>query len=63
VAGAIGLHVRTGELVVCKAKAVVLTLADRRLTVPGTGYLYQDLRLPGETAVTVSPWPIAQGPR
>ncbi len=50
VAGAIGLHVRTGELVVCKAKAVVLTAGGQaRLTVPNTGYLYGTFDFPGNS--------------
>jgi succinate dehydrogenase/fumarate reductase flavoprotein subunit len=49
-AGAVGLDVRTGELVVCKAKAVILAAGGQaRFTVPNTGYLYGTFDFPGNS--------------
>jgi len=50
VAGAIGLNVRTGELVVCKARAVILTAGGQaRFSLPNSGYLYGVFDYPGNT--------------
>jgi succinate dehydrogenase/fumarate reductase flavoprotein subunit len=49
-AGAVGLNVRTGELVVCRAKAVILAAGGQaRFTVPNTGYLYGTFDFPGNS--------------
>ncbi len=48
VAGAVGLNVRSGELVVCRAKAVILTAGGQaRFTLPNSGYLYGTFDYPG----------------
>jgi len=50
VAGAIGMNVRSGELVVCKAKAVILTAGGQaRFTLPNSGYLYGTFDYPGNS--------------
>lgn len=50
VAGAIGLQVRTGEMVVCTAKAVILTAGGQaRFSLPNSGYLYGVFDYPGNT--------------
>ncbi len=50
VAGAVGLNVRTGELVVCRAKAVIMASGGQaRLTLPNSGYLYGVFDFPGNT--------------
>jgi succinate dehydrogenase/fumarate reductase flavoprotein subunit len=49
-AGAVGLHVRSGELVVCRAKAVILAAGGTaRFTLPNSGYLYGTFDYPGNT--------------
>lgn len=50
IAGAVGLNVRTGQLVVCRAKAVLLAAGGvGRLTLPNSGYLYGVYDYPGNT--------------
>ncbi|MBI5968242.1 MAG: FAD-binding protein [Deltaproteobacteria bacterium] len=50
VAGAIGVHVRTGELVICQAKAVILAAGGTaRFSLPNSGYLYGTFDYPGNT--------------
>ncbi|HDR15111.1 MAG TPA: FAD-binding protein, partial [Desulfobacteraceae bacterium] len=50
VAGAVGLNVRTGELVVCKARAVILTAGGQaRFSLPNSGYLYGLFDFPGNS--------------
>ena len=49
-AGAVGLNVRSGELVVCRAKAVILAAGGTaRFTLPNSGYLYGTFDFPGNT--------------
>jgi succinate dehydrogenase/fumarate reductase flavoprotein subunit len=49
-AGAVGIHVRSGELVVCKAKAVLLAAGGQaRFSLPNSGYLYGTFDYPGNT--------------
>lgn len=49
-AGAVGLNVRSGELVVCRAKAVILTAGGQaRFTLPNSGYLYGTFDYPGNS--------------
>jgi succinate dehydrogenase/fumarate reductase flavoprotein subunit len=49
-AGAVGLNVRTGELVVCRAKAVILASGGTaRFSLPNSGYLYGTFDFPGNT--------------
>jgi succinate dehydrogenase/fumarate reductase flavoprotein subunit len=49
-AGAIGLNVRSGELVVCRAKAVILAAGGQaRFTLPNSGYLYGTFDYPGNS--------------
>ena len=50
VAGAIGINVRTGELLVCHAGAVILTSGGTaRFGLPNNGYLYGVYDFPGNT--------------
>ena len=50
VAGAIGLNVRTGQMVVCKAKAVIVSAGGQaRFSLPNSGYLYGVFDFPGNT--------------
>ena len=50
VAGAIGINVRTGELVVCHAGAVIVTSGGTaRFGLPNNGYLYGVYDFPGNT--------------
>ena len=50
VAGAIGVNVRTGDLVVCQAKAVILAAGGTaRFSLPNSGYLYGTFDFPGNT--------------
>ena len=50
VAGAIGINVRTGELVVCLAKAVILSNGGQaRFGLPNSGHLYGTFDFPGNT--------------
>ncbi|MBW2130379.1 MAG: FAD-binding protein [Deltaproteobacteria bacterium] len=50
VAGAIGLNVRSGELTVCKAKAVILAAGGQaRFSLPNSGYLYGTFDYPGNS--------------
>jgi succinate dehydrogenase/fumarate reductase flavoprotein subunit len=50
VAGAVGINVRTGELVVCQAKAVILANGGQaRFGLPNSGYLYGTFDFPGNT--------------
>ncbi len=50
VVGAVGLQVRTGELVVCQAKAVILASGGTaRFSLPNSGYLYGTFDYPGNT--------------
>jgi succinate dehydrogenase/fumarate reductase flavoprotein subunit len=50
VAGAVGVNVRTGELVVCEAKAVILSAGGTaRFSLPNSGYLYGTFDFPGNT--------------
>ncbi len=50
VAGAVGINVRTGDLVVCRAKAVILASGGTaRFGLPNSGYLYGTFDFPGNT--------------
>jgi len=50
VVGATGLNLRTGEFVVCKAKAVILTTGGcARFGLPNSGYLFGTYDFPGNT--------------
>jgi len=50
VTGAVGMNVRTGELIVCKAKAVILSAGGTaRFGLPNNGYLYGVYDFPGNT--------------
>jgi len=50
VAGAIGMNVRTGELIACKAKAVIITAGGQaRFSLPNSGYLYGTFDYPGNS--------------
>jgi succinate dehydrogenase/fumarate reductase flavoprotein subunit len=50
VTGAIGMNVRTGELIVCKAKSVILTAGGTaRFGLPNNGNLYGVYDFPGNT--------------
>lgn len=50
VAGAVGVNVRTGELVVCLAKAVILSNGGQsRFGLPNSGHLYGTFDYPGNT--------------
>jgi len=50
IVGAIGMNVRTGEIVVCKAKAVILSAGGTaRFGLPNNGYLYGVYDFPGNT--------------
>ncbi len=50
VAGAIGLNVRTGEQVVCRARAVLIAAGGlARLSLPNSGYLYGTFDYPGNS--------------
>ncbi len=50
VCGAVGLNVRTGEMVVCKAKSVILCSGGTaRFGLPANGYLYGVYDFPGNT--------------
>lgn len=50
IAGAIGLQVRTGEMVACTAGAVILTAGGQaRFSLPNSGYLYGVFDYPGNT--------------
>jgi succinate dehydrogenase/fumarate reductase flavoprotein subunit len=50
VAGAVGINVRTGELVVCQAGAVILASGGTaRFGLPNSGYLYGTFDFPGNT--------------
>jgi len=50
VGGAIGMNVRTGEILVCKAKTVILTAGGTaRFGLPNNGYLYGVYDFPGNT--------------
>jgi len=50
VAGAVGLNVRTGELVVCSAGAVILCAGGQaRFSLPNSGYLYGTFDYPGNS--------------
>jgi len=49
-AGAIGVNVRSGELVVCRANAVILSAGGQaRFTLPNSGYLYGTFDYPGNS--------------
>ncbi len=50
VAGAVGINVRTGELVICRAGAVIITSGGTaRFGLPNSGYLYGTSDYPGNT--------------
>ncbi len=50
IAGAIGLNVRNGEIVVCQSKAVIITAGGQaRFTLPNSGDLYGVFDYPGNT--------------
>ncbi|UCB48010.1 MAG: FAD-binding protein [Deltaproteobacteria bacterium] len=50
VTGAIGMNVRTGEVIVCKAKGVILSAGGTaRFGLPNNGYLYGVYDFPGNT--------------
>jgi succinate dehydrogenase/fumarate reductase flavoprotein subunit len=49
-AGALGLDVRSGELIVCTAKATIFTAGGAgRFSLPNSGYLYGTFDFPGNT--------------
>jgi succinate dehydrogenase/fumarate reductase flavoprotein subunit len=49
-AGAIGLDVRSGEMVVCQAKAVIISAGGAgRFSLPNSGHLYGTFDFPGNT--------------
>lgn len=48
--GAVGINIRTGELVICHAKAVILSSGGTaRFGLPNSGYLYGVYDFPGNT--------------
>lgn len=50
IAGAIGMNVRTGELIVCTAPSVIITAGGTaRFGLPNNGYLYGVYDFPGNT--------------
>jgi succinate dehydrogenase/fumarate reductase flavoprotein subunit len=50
VGGALGIDVRTGDLVVCASKTVILTSGGQaRFGLPNSGYLYGTFDFPGNT--------------
>lgn len=50
VAGAVGMNIRTGELIVCHAKAVILSAGGTaRFGLPENGYLYGNYDCPANT--------------
>jgi succinate dehydrogenase/fumarate reductase flavoprotein subunit len=50
VSGAIGMNVRTGEIIVCKARSVILSAGGTaRFGLPNSGYLYGVYDFPGNT--------------
>lgn len=50
VCGAIGMNVRSGELILCKAKSVILSAGGTaRFGLPENGYLYGGYDFPGNT--------------
>jgi succinate dehydrogenase/fumarate reductase flavoprotein subunit len=50
VTGAIGMNVRTGEIIICQAKAVILSAGGTaRFGLPNNGYLYGVYDFPGNT--------------
>ena len=50
VVGALGMNVRTGEFIACRAKAVILTAGgNARFGLPNSGYLYGTFDFPGNT--------------
>ncbi len=50
IAGAIGFNLKTGELVICRAKAVILCSGGlARFSLPTSGYLYGVYDFPGNT--------------
>lgn len=50
VSGAIGMNVRTGEVIVCKARSVILSAGGTaRFGLPNSGYLYGVYDFPGNT--------------
>jgi succinate dehydrogenase/fumarate reductase flavoprotein subunit len=50
ISGAIGMNVRTGEIMVCQAKAVILSAGGTaRFGLPNNGYLYGVYDFPGNT--------------
>jgi succinate dehydrogenase/fumarate reductase flavoprotein subunit len=50
VSGAVGLHVRTGDLIACRSKAVIVTAGGQaRFTLPNSGYLYGTFDYPGNS--------------
>lgn len=50
VKGAVGINIRTGELVICHAKAVILSSGGTaRFGLPNNGYLYGVYDFPGNT--------------
>ena len=50
ISGAIGFNLRTGELIVCRAKAVILSCGGlARFSLPNSGYLYGVYDFPNNT--------------
>jgi succinate dehydrogenase/fumarate reductase flavoprotein subunit len=50
VCGAIGMDVRSGEMIICKAKSVILSAGGTaRFGLPENGYLYSGYDFPGNT--------------
>ena len=50
IAGSVGLNTRTGELIVCKAKSVLLCSGGQaRFNLPNSGYLYGTFDYPGNS--------------
>ena len=50
ISGAVGIQVRTGDMIACRAKAVIVTAGGQaRFTLPNSGYLYGTFDYPGNS--------------